>query len=282
MENTSHFPDTGKQNSKNKITDLVAAAFLLAIIAIMATTPLGFVRLGVTALTVIHIPVIIGSIILGPKYGAFLGFAFGMASFLNATFAPDATSFAFSPFYSVGEFQGNGWSLVIAFVPRILTGITPYFAFMALNKIIKMKYAQLISHVLIIVVFAGIVVYKFVQLGNDDSTSVLFDFLIYVSILIYITGDSISKKFKFRNNETMPFVASGVIGSLTNTVFVLGFMYLFFGQDVANLVGTSVDVLYKFIFTIIAFNGVPEAILASILTVLICKAVFKQRKKSIE
>ncbi len=282
MENTSNFPDSGKKTSQQQIIDLVAAAFLLAIIAVMATTPLGFIRLGVTALTVIHIPVIIGSIILGPRYGAFLGFAFGMSSFLNATFAPDATSFAFSPFYSVGEFQGNGWSLVIAFVPRILTGIVPFFAFTALNKIIKMRHAELISHLFIITAFAALVAYKFIEMSGDDSTSILFDFLIYVSILIYIIGDSISKKFKFRNKETMPFVASGVIGSLTNTVLVLGFMYLFFGQDVANLVGTSVDVLYKFIFTIIAFNGIPEAILASMLTVLICKAVFKQRRKGME
>jgi len=282
MVNTSRIPETGKKNSQQQTKNLVSAAFLLAIIAVMATTPLGFIRLGVTALTVIHIPVIIGSILLGPKYGAFLGFAFGMSSFLNATFAPDATSFAFSPFYSVGEFQGNAWSLVIAFVPRMLTGIIPFYAFVALNKIVKMKHAELVSHLLIIIAFAGLVVYKFIEMNRNDSTSILFDFLIYVSIFIYITGDSISKKFKFRNKETMPFVASGVIGSLTNTVFVLGFMYLFFGQDVATLVGTSVDVLYKFIFTIIAFNGIPEAILASILTVLICKAVIKQRRKGME
>ena len=282
MENISKFPESGKRNSHQQIRDLVAAAFLLAIIAVMATTPLGFIRLGVTALTIIHIPVIIGSIVLGPKYGAFLGFAFGMSSFLNATFAPDATSFAFSPFYSVGEFQGNGWSLVVAFIPRILTGIVPYFTFIAFNRIIKMKYSELISHILIIAAFAALVVYKFIELGKDDSSSVLFDFLIYVSIFIYITGDSISKKFKFRNKETMPFVASGILGSLTNTVFVLGFMYLFFAGDVAKVVGTSADLLYKFIFTLIAFNGVPEAIFASILTVLICKAIFKQRRKIAE
>lgn len=279
MKEKNSFPESGSK-SKDQIKNLVSAAFLLAIIAVMATTPLGFIRLGVTALTVIHIPVIIGSILLGPKYGAFLGFSFGMASFLNATFAPDATSFAFSPFYSVGEFQGNAWSLVIAFVPRILTGIIPFYSFVLLSRIIRMKYAEIAGHIVIILTFLGLVVYKFIDLNRAGSTSTLFDFFVYTVIFIYIAADSYGRKFRFKNKDTLPFAVSGIIGSLTNTILVLGFMHLFFARDLAAVVGTSVDLLYRFLFTLVAFNGIPEAILASILTVLVCKAVVKQRRKS--
>ena len=68
---------------------------------------LGYIPLGFTRATIIHIPVIIGSIILGPKYGAFLGFIFGLTSLVNNTFNPTVTSFVFTPFYSLGTYVGN-------------------------------------------------------------------------------------------------------------------------------------------------------------------------------
>ncbi len=265
--------------SSDRTRKLVTAAFLLAIIIIMAVTPLGFLRIGVTALTIIHLPVIIGSILLGPVYGAFLGFAFGVSSVLNATFAPDATSFAFSPFYSAGGVGGNGWSLVVALVPRILTGIIPFLVYKAMSYLLSKKYADVIAHVLIILAFLALSVYKLIEAVRQGTTGLLFDFLIYVTILSYVTGDAIAKKFRFRNRESLPFAAAGVLGSLTNTILVLGAMYLFFGPQVAEVVGTSADLLYKFIFTLVATNGIPEAIFASLLTVIICKAAVKMIRR---
>ncbi|HBZ59635.1 ECF transporter S component [Lactococcus raffinolactis] len=75
--------------------------------------------------TLVHIPVIIGSIVLGWRKGAALGFVMGMISFLNSTIAPIPTSFLFSPFAP----NGNIWSLFVAFAPRILVGILPFFIY---------------------------------------------------------------------------------------------------------------------------------------------------------
>ncbi|GFH39640.1 ECF transporter S component [Lactococcus insecticola] len=75
--------------------------------------------------TLLHVPVIIGSIVLGWRKGAFLGFVMGLISMLNSTIAPIPTSFLFSPFAP----NGNGWSLFVAFVPRILVGILPFFIY---------------------------------------------------------------------------------------------------------------------------------------------------------
>ena len=75
--------------------------------------------------TLLHIPVIIGSIVLGWRKGAFLGFVMGMISFLNSTLAPIPTSFLFSPFVP----NGNIWSLFIAFIPRIIVGILHFFIY---------------------------------------------------------------------------------------------------------------------------------------------------------
>ena len=73
-------------------------ALFTAIIVIMAFTPLGYIPLVVINATIIHIPVILGALFLGPKKGAFLGFVFGLTSFINNTFkAATASAFVFSP-----------------------------------------------------------------------------------------------------------------------------------------------------------------------------------------
>ena len=82
----------------------------------MAFTPfLGYIPLGFTRATIIHIPVIIGSLMLGPKKERRLGFVFGLTSFINNTINPSVTSFVFTPFYSLGEYSGGIGSLIICF-----------------------------------------------------------------------------------------------------------------------------------------------------------------------
>lgn len=123
-----------------KTYQMVLTALFAAIIILMAFIPfLGYINLVVIKATLIHVPVILGSIILGPKKGAFLGFIFGCTSLINNTINPSLLSFAFSPFYSVGETGGNFFSLVICFVPRILVGVVPYFVYIGIKKLCKNK-----------------------------------------------------------------------------------------------------------------------------------------------
>ena len=119
-----------------KELSIVQLALFTAIILALAFTPgLGYIPLGVTRATTIHLPVIIGSILLGPKKGAFLGGVFGLTSLINNTISPTVTSFTFSPFYS----GGNLWSLVICFVPRILIGILPWLIYEGLKRLAGRK-----------------------------------------------------------------------------------------------------------------------------------------------
>ncbi len=108
-------------NSK-KIKQLVLAAFFVAIELVLMLTPLGYIPIGPIRATTMHIPVLVAGILLGKKYGASLGFVFGLTSLLKNTFTPTPTSFVFTPFITVGGMQGNFFSLVIVFVPRILLG----------------------------------------------------------------------------------------------------------------------------------------------------------------
>lgn len=122
-----------RKNDKTFELVLMAIMVALVFVCVFFIT----VTLGPISMTLAMIPVGVGSILLGPKKGAFLGFCFGLAQFIKNTIAPSIVSFVFTPFYSVGDVHGNGWSLVISFLPRILVGVVPYFVFVGLFKAMK-------------------------------------------------------------------------------------------------------------------------------------------------
>lgn len=125
-------------NILEKTRNLVLAAVIAAIIIIMAFVPfLGYIPLGFMNATTVHIPVIIGAILLGPKYGAYLGLTFGLTSLWKNTFMPNPTSFVFSPFVTMGQFHGNIGSLVVCLLPRILIGVVAYYVYHLFLKIFK-------------------------------------------------------------------------------------------------------------------------------------------------
>lgn len=211
-------------STRNSTRKLALIALFSALILLMAFTPfLGYIPLGFTRATIIHIPVILGSLILGPAAGAVLGAVFGLTSLINNTVNPTATSFVFSPFYSLGEFSGGIPSLVICFLPRILIGVIPYY------------------------------IHKFFQkIGNHERKA----------------------------NSALPLAAAGVSGALTNTLLVMGMIYIFFGKDYAAASGKAANAAYLFILSIIGINGIPEAIVAGILLTLLGKVLLNEKVRA--
>ncbi len=124
---------------KKRALFLTKLAILIAIEIIIAVTPLGSLpAIGPIVMTLAHIPVIIGAIVLGIKGGLIMGFVYGLLSFLVWTFMPPSPiAFLFTPFYSLGEISGNFFSLVICFVPRILIGLLTYFFIAIIFKNVK-------------------------------------------------------------------------------------------------------------------------------------------------
>lgn len=122
------------------IKSFTLTAMFLAIMIILAITPLGFIPIGPINATTMHIPVIIASIILGPKIGAGLGGIFGILSLARSTIVITPMSFVFSPFIAnplTG--QGDWRAVIVAIVPRILIGIVPYFVYIGINRLMKTK-----------------------------------------------------------------------------------------------------------------------------------------------
>ena len=101
---------------------MVLLGMLIAVLLVMGMTGIGFIPLPVIKATTMHIPVILGAVLLGPTAGAVLGGAFGLCSIWANTTAPGLLSFAFSPFMSTTGFPGMVKSVWIALGCRILFG----------------------------------------------------------------------------------------------------------------------------------------------------------------
>lgn len=143
--------NSSRVNNTTNVRGMIQVALFGAIIVILAFTPfLGYIPLGFTRATIIHIPVIIGSLLLGPKKGAVLGLVFGITSFINNTMNPTVTSFVFTPFYSLGEFSGGIGSLIICFIPRILVGVVPHYVYKGVTSLTKSEKVSALG-----LIFAG-------------------------------------------------------------------------------------------------------------------------------
>ncbi|MCL2361240.1 MAG: ECF transporter S component [Defluviitaleaceae bacterium] len=124
----------------SKTQKIAITGMFTAIIFLLTFMGIGFITIGAFRPTFLMVPVVIGALLMGPKYGAVLGFMFGLSSMLFATFNPVATSFVFSPFLNMPGTDSGSWlALVVAFVPRILVGVIPWYVFVGLRKLLPEK-----------------------------------------------------------------------------------------------------------------------------------------------
>ena len=106
-------------------------AILIAVLLVFDLTGIGFIKIPPISFTIMHIPVIVGAIILGPSAGAILGGAFGVIALIEATFkATSPVDMAFSPFLSGHPLS----SLFMCIVPRILLGLIAGYLFKWLSQ----------------------------------------------------------------------------------------------------------------------------------------------------
>ncbi len=160
-----------------KTQNFTRLALILALLIILGFTPLGFISVPpLVSITIMHIPVIVGSIILGYAYGGVLGLAFGIISMIKAIMEPAGGDIFFSPILS-----GNALaSVVMCVVPRIILGILPG---LILNLLNKTKLKENVS----IGIAAGIstVVHTFLVLF---CLMVFFDGMLLADIFTYIVS----------------------------------------------------------------------------------------------
>ena len=123
------------QEKKRDTRWMVCVALMAAIVIVLANTPLGMIQLPVIKATTVHIPVILGAVLLGPLAGGILGGVFGICSLISNTMAPTLLSFAFSPFMSTTGLPGVLKALWISVGCRILLGVVSGWLWKLFEKV---------------------------------------------------------------------------------------------------------------------------------------------------
>ena len=190
---------------------MVSVALMAAIVIVLANTPLGMIQLPIIKATTVHIPVILGAILLGPGAGASLGAIFGICSLVSNTMAPTLLSFAFSPFLSTTGIPGALKAIWISVGCRILIGVVAGWLWVLFTKI---KLNQFIA---------------------------------------------------------LPIV--GFVGSMVNTVTVMGSIYFLFAQQYAEAKEVALTAVFGLVMGTVTASGIPEAIAAAILVLALGKVL---------
>lgn len=190
---------------------MVSVALMAAIVIVLDNTPLGMIQLPIIKATTVHIPVILGAILLGPGAGAILGAVFGICSLVSNTMAPTLLSFAFSPFLSTTGIPGALKAIWISVGCRILIGVVAGWLWVLFTKI---KLNQFIA---------------------------------------------------------LPIV--GFVGSMVNTVTVMGSIYFLFAQQYAEAKEVALTAVFGLVMGTVTASGIPEAIAAAILVLALGKVL---------
>ena len=179
-----------------KTSELTTIGMLSAVCVVLGLTGYGFIPLPGAKATIMHIPVIIGSIIGGPVVGMTIGLIFGVFSIMQNITSPNILSFAFiNPLVSV--------------LPRVLIGLTSYYVY----------------------------------------------------------------NISFIKKESLRIGLATVVGSLTNTFGVLTMVYVLYAAKFAISKGIDPSIAAKTIYGIAIINGVPEAIIATVITIPVILAI---------
>lgn len=127
----------------------------------------------------------------------------------------------------------------------------------------------------------GTVIRAFTSPTSIIDTTVFTNPIVAVlpRIIVGLLAGWIYQWFKRHTNKKLlgMAVAAGV-GSLTNTVLVLGLMRLMYASTMAQAYATQTDLLNKMLLVIVGTNGVPEMIAAIVIAPAIATALLKANK----
>lgn len=123
---TTKVNTTTKTNTSGGTRYMVELALMVAIIFIMAFTPLGYLKTPGLSITFLTVPVAVGAMILGPKGGAICGLAFGITSLIQC--------FGMSAFGAILLEINPFGTVFTCIVPRVLEGLLCGLIFKAVRS----------------------------------------------------------------------------------------------------------------------------------------------------
>jgi uncharacterized membrane protein len=153
-------------SNKQKIREMTILAMFIAIIVVMGFVPnLGFITIAGVSQTIIHIPVLIGGVLLGRKNAIILGLTFGLASFFRATTSVGFDFLFIFPWVSI--------------LPRFIFGLLIYDVYQLALKLLKKRFVALVVAFFVLTLIHSLMVLPMLWstfplvVGNADWGSIV-------------------------------------------------------------------------------------------------------------
>lgn len=248
-------------NNKKKLNvrKLAIIGMLGAVSAVLGMTPLGFIPIGPTRATTMHIPVIIAAIMEGPIVGGLVGLIFGIFSMYQAVANPTPVSFVFL-------------NPVVSVIPRVLIGILTYYVYRFLSKIGNKK-----TKWLLYLVWIGIIIYLFYGVYKGIVNSESLWIILFNIVLIFLSVTIAYFTVYKHKNTSYDLIIPTIVGTLTNTFGVLSSVYILYGERFVEAIGGNIATTGKIIFGIGLTNGIPETIIAIIIVTSVVGALRRSK-----
>ena len=116
----------GKERINKNILYMSELGILIAILLLMAFTPVGYLRIGTMTITFLTVPVVVGAIVCGPGAGTILGTIFGLTSFYQC--------FGMDPMGTALMQISLPRTFLFTVVPRLMMGLCVGLIFKAFKK----------------------------------------------------------------------------------------------------------------------------------------------------
>lgn len=258
-----------RKKKQNQLFNMVLFTIFSAIILLMSLVPnIGYIMVGPIAITIVHIPVLIGIMVLPIVYSIGLGLVFGLGSLLASyLYASQLGNLAFQ-------------NPLISVLPRVLFALFAFLIFFGLRKLQKVKHGDTIIFTLVSVitmVFLYFGANALSQMLVTDFTSEGYPFdpikklkilTIAAPIFMVVGGLLIGgyylmlKSDKLKNDISIP--TSVMVGTLIHTVLVIAALSIF---------KNGLEGFIPLLQVLFATNGFIEIILAVIVAPPIALAI---------
>lgn len=254
--------------NRKRILNMSLFAIFASFIVILGLVPnLGYITFipGVASLTIVHIPVLIGIMLLPLGYAIGLGFIFGLTS-LYASYVYAQTLFDYA-------FQNP----IIAILPRVLFAVAAYFIFYGFKLLFnKLKNGPLVSFIVIVVI--SILFAYFTSLGLHQVTgwNLLVINLVAITLVsgLLVLYYFFLKKERYKNLAYVPAVF--ITATLIHSILVLSMIALMkpAAYEGANILGV--------ILAVMSTNALFEALAAVLIGSPIVLALFNVEERTLD
>lgn len=158
------------QKNRASIQNMVLTALLAALTVLLGATPIGLIPLGFINVTILCVPVLVGTLNLGLRIGLALGACFGAVSALSAfgiTMPPSALAGALAAASPL-------LTLLMCFLPRLLVPVVTHFAYQLAaqgnrRSVKALPIASAAGSLTNTVFYLGIMLLSYALLGLDTA-----------------------------------------------------------------------------------------------------------------